>query len=408
MTALATLPVIVPCEHLRKAGGMYRCKIKGECAPALAGTMKQCDRFKAAPTFTTSTPMQRAAASSKPISDCRYFGKKLELPRVKCEQCHGTMLDLFECRGPHGKCTPTKIAVGDIQCCVGCDDKRLPGELEPIQPDEIIKINLKDHYNCSVLEFGGRTLLASRLGFTGAKTALHELGSDYQPIWSKELDVRMPGGMIGAEDPRLFVHQDKLHVAITGYMAATGPCITSQLVARLNDRFAVEEVWEPKYAKRNTWEKNWMPFSHDGEIHFIYSVAPHVVLRASGKNAVEVARTSHDFAWPKVTMRGGAGPVRMGGEYYAWFHSFQTDKRGCAVYGMGLYTFAATPPFQLVRKINRVLFRTDERIDGWNKLVVFPCGALLRDGKWIISYGHQDRECRIAIFDTAEIERRLK
>jgi predicted GH43/DUF377 family glycosyl hydrolase len=30
---------------------------------------------------------------------------------------------------------------------------------------------------------------------------------------------------------------------------------------------------------------------------------------------------------------------------------------------------------------------------------VFPCGALFEDGQWFVSYGHNDRAVRIAVFD---------
>ena len=43
----------------------------------------------------------------------------------------------------------------------------------------------------------------------------------------------------------------------------------------------------------------------------------------------------------------------------------------------------------------------------YNKLIVFPCGAMLRDGQWIISYGYHDYECRLALFAADDIERRL-
>ena len=395
---------MIHCERMRKAGGKYSCTMHGACKPVEDGTaVDKCKDFRSA------GPSMAAVTKGKTVlSDCKYFGGKLTLPRVKCEECHGTMLDVFECKGPHGQCTPARQAVGGVKCCADCDQRQAKGEPDPIQPKLVVKIGLPEHYNCSIIEWRGETLLASRLGFTGSQVWLHGLDANYQPTWSKALNVRVPGGMIGAEDPRLFVHDGQLHVAVTGYMAKTGPQITSQLLVRLNDRLEVEKTWVPQYAKRHTWEKNWQPFSYDGAIHFVYTIDPHVILRCEGENAIEVARTNHGFKLPKTTLRGGASPVRIGGEFYSFFHSFKTTKKGKAVYGIGLYTFAASAPFQLLRKIPRLIFTTDEAIDGWNKMVVFPCGAMFRDGKWIVSYGHQDRECRIVEFDAAEIEARLK
>lgn len=52
--------------------------------------------------------------------------------------------------------------------------------------------------------------------------------------------------------------------------------------------------------------------------------------------------------------------------------------------------------------IPRGIGRTTE-----GKRVVFPCGAILKDGKWIVSYGYNDVAVRFATFDQEEIEKRL-
>ena len=76
---------------------------------------------------------------------------------------------------------------------------------------------------------------------------------------------------------------------------------------------------------------------------------------------------------------------------------------------MGLYTFATRPPFAIRRFTPLpILSPDDDRPAHMVKSVVFPCGAILRAGRWIVSYGYHDRECRIASFDAGLVERRLR
>jgi predicted GH43/DUF377 family glycosyl hydrolase len=100
----------------------------------------------------------------------------------------------------------------------------------------------------------------------------------------------------------------------------------------------------------------------------------------------------------------------VGDEYYHFFHAVQMVG-GEPVYRLGLYTFSATPPFPIRRVVPGFLLSPDEhdRPLGFHKRVVFPCGALLRDeGRWLVSYGYHDQECRLAIFSAAQIEQRLQ
>ena len=55
-----------------------------------------------------------------------------------------------------------------------------------------------------------------------------------------------------------------------------------------------------------------------------------------------------------------------------------------------------------------LLPNANDRPAGFNKSVAFPCGAFQSDGRWIISYGYHDQECRVALFAAAEVERRLR
>jgi predicted GH43/DUF377 family glycosyl hydrolase len=59
---------------------------------------------------------------------------------------------------------------------------------------------------------------------------------------------------------------------------------------------------------------------------------------------------------------------------------------------MGVYAFEARPPFRITRFAADPLLIGSEHdpVVGWSSLVVFPGGALYRDGKWLIVFGVND------------------
>jgi predicted GH43/DUF377 family glycosyl hydrolase len=365
----------------------------GECKPIQAGPdCTACPSFVAAPARGIPAPPPKAEAEP-----CIHLGEPTG-DLVPCKSCKGTQLKVFEC-AIHGRCVQ-----GDKQSelanCGGCRYRTT--QKEYLTPERTIKFDLAEHFNAGLIEFQGRLLLATRYGWVGSRVFLHELDDELRVAWSRDLRIRHPQAISGAEDPRLFVYQGKLHVAVTGYERVRTPR-TSQLVARLSDHLHVEEVWAPEYADRQPWEKNWQFFEHNSRLLCVYSVRPHVILEV-GAMATPVATMPHKFTLTSA-MRGGAPPVRVGDEWYHWFHTVAKEKE-FYTYGLGLYTFG--DDFAIRRHVPRVIMTASERVPGWNKSVVFPCGAALRGGKWLVSYGYHDRESRIAIFDAAQVERQLR
>jgi hypothetical protein len=59
---------------------------------------------------------------------------------------------------------------------------------------------------------------------------------------------------------------------------------------------------------------------------------------------------------------------------------------------MGVYAFMAEPPFRVTR-MSTVPILSGSQNDEWHEglpLVVFPCGALLRNGQWLVTMGVND------------------
>lgn len=344
------------------------------------------------------------AKAVEPKARCRHRSVEPTGEQIENKARAGERLKVYTC-AVYGKCVLKDGPPNGVACC-GC---ACPGR-QPIVTADVLRttpIALPNHFNPGLCEFQGRTYLASRLGWEGGRVHLSELDGSFRVRWTRELKTFHPAALQGSEDPRLFVFDGALHVAFTGYEKARASA-TSQLVARLDSKLEVESVQAPQYAQRATWEKNWTFFELSGQLHSVYSISPHVVLRHDGTGTMVSARVESALHFGEQTaLRGGAPPVRVGAEYYHWFHTVERQST-CTVYGLALYTFDAKPPFAPRRFIPRILLTTDETCFGGKKRVVFVCGALLRQGEWLISYGHSDRECRIAAFSQDGVEAELR
>lgn len=262
-------------------------------------------------------------------------------------------------------------------------------------------------FNAALLEWQGSLIMAYRDGWAGSNIHIARLGSDLQPISTHKLALRHRDAQHGREDPRLVIHQDRLHVVFIGVMSR--PRLhTNVLYARLTDDFQVEQVYHPQVPRRNYWEKNHSYFSHDGTLYAIYSIAPHRVLRIEGDRAEWAFETPTVAPWSGGELRGGASPVRVGAEYWHFFHG-RAHHQGATAYNVGLVTFAAAPPFPVRRITPAPILWAEHATKPPDQYVscVFPCGAVRRGEDWWISSGIHDRWTEIHRFRHADLEQSL-
>lgn len=207
------------------------------------------------------------------------------------------------------------------------------------------------------------------------------------------------------EDPRLFEHDGAWHLGVAAWYPYTmgREYRVNQCYARLDANDDAGPRVSPVYGRNGRdifWqygtEKNWGWFSHDGRIHFVYQVRPHVVVDGD-----TVHTQNSEMLWTLGELRGGSAPIRMGDEYLAFFHS-SIPWRSIPKYGMrrryfmGAYCFDAKPPFKPTRYTPQYLLAGSENditIPG-SPAVVFPCGAAhLGDGQILVTYGSNDATC---------------
>lgn len=270
-------------------------------------------------------------------------------------------------------------------------------------------------YNASTCCIHGKVWMAYRSHRMdkGGKCgiAICEL-DDLTPQKSQWLDLGGATGFEHHEDPRLFVFNEKLHVSFSETTFPQGrPYISVQKYARLeraNGGWKVAEVFRPRYGRNysDEMEKNWMFFEHDGQLHAIYSAAPHVVIELRGDQVVKEHRTA-PLTWPWGEIRGGSPPVPYGLDHYiTFFHSSTPATEGVwRRYWMGAYVFEAKAPFRVTQISPRPIAGGSERDNhghdprspnSWKPFVVFPGGAIKTPNGWDVAMGVNDWRIAIA------------
>jgi len=257
-------------------------------------------------------------------------------------------------------------------------------------------------FNSSIIAYGDGYLMAYRDGWAGSEIHLVRLDAACNPVGNSwKLHLRHSKANYGREDPRLFMHNGRVHVAYAGVVGR--PLHTNVLYARLAEDLTVEQVSFPMLKGRNRWEKNWSFFSSGGELFAVYAVAPHRIIRVDGSHAEFVYESPTRITWHGGEMRGGASPVLVGDEWWHFFHD-RIDTGGMATYRTGLYTFSAKPPFAPLRYLPDPLMVANAASRPHDQYcnVVFTCGAAQAGNGWILSSGIHDRWTELQRFDNLE------
>jgi predicted GH43/DUF377 family glycosyl hydrolase len=345
------------------------------------------------------------------VSPCEYRGRPISPPDGNPTSCKW-----YECDHPDQPLG--KQVCARRGCGAGCrgyvpDDGQIDVAGRHRIADELLHGgDSTAHFNSSLLRYQGRLLLAYRTGWAGAHCHIAELDESLTPISTTKLaGLVHPNAGYGREDPRLFLHNGRLHISYIGVEKKGVDLKTNQMYALLRDDLSVEHVFSPKLQARQMWEKNWSFFSHDRNLYATYSISPrHQILKIDGDSAVWEYETHAVMPWSGGPLRGGAPPVLLGGEYYHFFHGRIGNYGPKCAYNVGCYTFEANPPFRVLRSTHHPILTANQatKIDKSGPAVVFPCGAMLLGDRWRISAGIHDRWTEILDILVSDVEERLQ
>ena len=264
------------------------------------------------------------------------------------------------------------------------------------------------HYwlNAGLCEYNGQTVMAYRVDRFPCSVVLSEVDDRYQPQNARWLfELGQPGiTPVVPEDPRLFVHDDRLAIV---YAGVERPWSTIWY-AEYDAQYEMRHKEQATYGGR--LEKNWTPFTRDNDLFFVYNHDPFTVIQRRGDGQWRLKYCQDVvWGWDWGEMRGGTPAIWHDGLYYHFFHS-----SGCVgltkVYFVGVYTFDRDFRPVSITRLPIMSGHGDHYTQPWGGgpiSAVFPCGAVFRDDKWAISYGYLDSEVRVVEFDHDTIEKTL-
>lgn len=217
------------------------------------------------------------------------------------------------------------------------------------------------------------------------------------------------------EDPRVMYLGGEVYLSASTFhrMGKNRWALVHQVLARMGKDWTCSKLYDPIHGfnggtplMQTGFEKNWLWFEHEGRFFMVYRNQPHEVVEFDERlKVVKVHKTSFgNPLWQHGEIRGGTPPVRVGNEYFSFFHSSTPWIGKKRRYHMGLYAFEANPPFRITR-MSTLPILSGSKDDPWFEglpLVVFPCGAIFRNGIWTVSLGVND--CESAWIDIPHTE----
>lgn len=210
------------------------------------------------------------------------------------------------------------------------------------------------------------------------------------------------------EDPRVFQDGWSIWLSCCNFVwnQNNKSTYTHQVLFRLDANFTSLERHDvpcigngANLALNTRSEKNWLWFNHEGLMHMIYATQPHMVVKFNTSfEQPENYLLYPEYEWKYGEIRGGTPPIRIGDEYWSFFHSsLPAPEHNSRRYHMGAYAFEAKAPFKPTRITREPLLSGSrhDRIKPRSPLVVFPCGSKLDKGQWTVSFGVNDLDCAL-------------
>ncbi len=209
------------------------------------------------------------------------------------------------------------------------------------------------------------------------------------------------------EDPRGFYHPgiNQTVIAVCTFLwypagSWTGP---HQALGMFDEEWMCKKMDYPrvkqfhlgrmeKIQKHSHYEKNWIWFLHEGRLVLLYKANPWTVFLYGNKWGDREDFELEGVTWAYGEIRGGTTPVRVGDYYFTFHHSSLPWRGRYRRYYAGCIAFDAKPPFT-PRMITSEPLLHGSQNDHWAQrkpIVIFPCGSLYKDGKWLVTCGVND------------------
>jgi hypothetical protein len=161
----------------------------------------------------------------------------------------------------------------------------------------------------------------------------------------------------------------------------------------------------------NDAEKNWIPFTYEDQLYFVYEPSPHTVVKASADGTCEEVHETNfpalqDLAPSKSSykIRGSgqavlvndteATPNLQRAHFLALFHVYDESSHRYANYA---YRFTPEPPFAVLQVSEELPLMKAASDESAMPAFAFASGLAVQNRTVVIAYGAGDRDARALV-----------
>lgn len=168
---------------------------------------------------------------------------------------------------------------------------------------------------------------------------------------------------------------------------------------------------EMRVVPREAYQKNWIWWQRNDRLHLLYKSDPWTVATFDNhwidRRMVYVG---NPLSWGYGTIRGGTPPVEIDGKLVTFFHSSTPWFERWRRYHVGAIAFNPEPPFHPISMTEKPLISgtTAEHWGSRKPACIFPCGAVKRGERILITAGVNDLKSCWFEFHEQDVMRHLK
>jgi predicted GH43/DUF377 family glycosyl hydrolase len=260
----------------------------------------------------------------------------------------------------------------------------------------------------------------SVLGYANSKDGVNiDFLSDkpiYEPRESFE-EKRIPGGNSGCEDPRLTKIGDTIYMCYTAYNGITPPAVA---ITSISEKDFINKKWNwkrPVLVTRDGVDDK------DGCLHpekvngkyFLFHRVNNYICGDFGSTPEFKEKnnfrnipilTPRPGMWDSLKVGISVPPIKTKDGWILLYHGVSHRSR----YRVGAALLSLKDPSIVLSRTTDAIFEPAEayEIQGQVNYVVFPCGAVVKDGKILMYYGGADSVVDVASIDLSELLNTLK
>lgn len=258
--------------------------------------------------------------------------------------------------------------------------------------------------------------LISSIGYASSKDGIHidersdepvflpqEVFDSFQKVSPSDVEQKYisGGGIAGCEDPRVTLIDDRLYMTYVAFDGASPPrvALTSILLA---DLLAKRWLWERPVliSPPGVVDKSAVIFPEkiNGQYVIMHRIFPNILidfvddLQFDGtrwlKNKKQIC--IRDGMWDSRKIGAGAPPIKTSEGWLLIYYG--VDDRDDRFYKMGAMLLDLEDPSKVLYRSSTPILEPEDWYEnsGFKPGIVYPCGAVVMEGKLLVYYGGAD------------------